>query len=95
MLSIKKPRTTYTKVYTMALLASLRSESLGVHNIVSPKPSYSVAYLGTYSMLWSAPYSHMFSKYSDAKGVKCIIRLAALQPESTLLVTGGHSAGVS
>ena len=34
----------------------------------------------TYSIMWSEPQSHMFSKYPDANGVRCIIRLAALHP---------------
>ena len=37
----------------------------------------------------------MFSKYPEADGVICIIRLAALHSWLKPLVTGGHSNGVS
>lgn len=30
--------------------------------------------------MWSATQSHMFSKYPEARGVMCIIRLAAIPP---------------
>ncbi|GJD05037.1 hypothetical protein ColKHC_13862 [Colletotrichum higginsianum] len=46
------------------------------------------------SIMWSATQSHMFSKYPDAPGLMCIMRLAALQPGAIPEVRAGHSAGV-
>lgn len=49
----------------------------------------------TYSIIWSATYSHMFSKYLEAFKVICIIRLAPSHPLFTPVLAGGHLAGVS
>jgi hypothetical protein len=49
----------------------------------------------THSIRWSATQSHMFSKYPDACGVMCIIKLAAPQAVLVPSVNAGHSAGLS